>query len=103
MSAQIATPPTLIDMFGVLAMPAGAHGAGAGVLSFLSTPLPPRAGCAWCPACCADVSAVRWQDAEACITGPRAAWRACFLGARAANVEGRADLTDADFARTWRA
>ena len=48
--------------------------------------------------CCADVAAARWLDAETRITGSLAAWRACFPGARAANVMVREDLKDADFA-----
>ena len=52
-----------------------------------------------CRLCCADVAAARWHDEKTPISGPLAAWRACFPGARAANVAGRADLRDADFAR----
>ena len=90
-------PPTLLDVFGILAPPAGAHGVGAGVFGFLST-CDARALRLVCRLCCADVAAERWIDAETRITGSLAAWRACFPGARAANVSGRADLTDADFA-----
>jgi hypothetical protein len=32
-----APPPTLLDVFGILAPPSGAHGVGAGVFGFLST------------------------------------------------------------------
>ena len=90
-------PPTLLDVFGVLAPPAGAHGVGAGVFGFL-TPRDARALRLVSRLCCADVAAARWLDAGTPITGSLAAWRACFPGARAANVGGRADLTDADFA-----
>ena len=79
------------------APPAGAHGVGAGVFGFLTT-RDARALRLVSRMCCADVAAARWLDAETRITGSLAAWRACFPGARAANVEGRRDLTDADFA-----
>ena len=90
--------PTLLDVFGVLAPPSGAHGVGAGVFGFLST-RDARALRLVCRLCCADVAAARWLDVETHITGSLAAWRACFPGARAANVDWRADLTDADFAQ----
>ena len=89
--------PALLDIFGVLAPPAGAHGVGAGVFGFLTT-RDARALRLVCRLCCADVAAARWLDAETRITGSLAAWRACFPGARAANVAGRHDLRDADFA-----
>ena len=92
-----APPPTLLDVFGVLAPPSGAHGVGAGVFGFLTTH-DARALRLVCRLCCADVAAARWLDVETRITGSLAAWRACFPGARAANVDWRADLTDADFA-----
>ena len=92
-----APPPTLLDVFGVLAPPAGAHGVGAGVFGFLST-RDARALRLVCRMCCTDVRAARWVDAETHITGSLAAWRACFPGARGADVDWRADLTDADFA-----
>ena len=59
-----------------------------------------RARCALvCRLCCAAVAAARWHDEEAHIAGSLAAWRVCFPDARAANVAGRADLRDEDFAR----
>ena len=51
-------PPTLLDVFGVLAPPAGAHGVGSGVFGFLTT----RDALALrlvCRVCCADVAATR--------------------------------------------
>ncbi len=45
------------------------------------------------------MAAARWLNVETHITGSLAAWRACFPGARAANVERRCNLADADFAR----
>jgi hypothetical protein len=45
-----------------------------------------------------DVAAARWCDEDTPIRGPLAAWRACFPCAVAANVSGRRDLRDADFA-----
>ena len=91
-------PPTLFDVFGVLAPPAGAHGVGAGVFGFLST-RDARALRLVCRLCCADVAAARWLDVETRIDGSIAAWRMCFPGARGANVVGRRDLADADFAQ----
>jgi hypothetical protein len=88
---------TLLDVFGVLAPPAGAHGVGAGVFGFLTT-RDARALRRVCRLCCADVAAARWLDGVTHISGPLAAWRASFPGARAANVAGRLDLTDEDFA-----
>ena len=90
-------PPTLLDVFGVLAPPAGAHGVGSGVFGFLTT-RDARALRLVCHLCCTDVTAARWLDMETRITGSLAAWRACVPGARTANVEGRRNLTDADFA-----
>ena len=90
--------PTLLDVFGVLAPPAGAHGVCEGIFGFLTT-RDARALRLVCRLCCADVAAARWHDEETRISGPLAVWRACFPGARAANVAERADLRDADFAR----
>ena len=90
--------PTLLDVFGVLAPPAGAHGVCEGIFGFLTT-CDARALRLVCHMCCADVAAARWHDEETPISGSLAAWRACFPGARAANLEWRVDLRDADFAR----
>ena len=92
-----APPPTLLDVFGILAPPSGAHGVGAGVFGFLST-RDARALRLVSRMCCADVAAARWLDAETRIMGSLAAWRASFPGARAANVSERYDLRDAEFA-----
>ena len=75
-----------------------AHGVCKGIFGFLTT-REARALRLVCHLCCADVAAARWHDEETRISGPLAAWRACFPNARAANVAGRADLQDADFAR----
>ncbi len=80
--------PTLLDVFGVLAPPAGAHGVCEGIFGFLTT----REACALrlvCRLCCADVAAARWHDEKTAISGSLAAWRTCFPDARAANVVGR--------------
>ena len=90
--------PTLLDVFGVLAPPAGAHGVCEGIFGFLTT-REARALRLVCRLCCADVAAARWHDEETRISGSLAAWRACFPDARAANVAVRVDLRDADFAR----
>jgi hypothetical protein len=82
-----APPPTLLDVFGILAPPSGAHGVGAGVFGFLTT-RDARALRLVSRMCREDVAAARWLDMETRITGSLAAWRACFPGARAANVEG---------------
>ena len=89
--------PTLLDVFGVLAPPAGAHGGCDGIFGVLTT-RDARALRLVCHMCCADVAAARWHDEKTAISGSLAAWRACFPDARAANVAGRADLRDADFA-----
>ena len=91
-----APPPNVLDVFGVLAPPSGAHGVGKGVFGFLTT-YNARALRLVSRMCRDDVAAARWLDAETRITGSLAAWRACFPGARAANVAGRRDLRDADF------
>ena len=92
-----APPPTLLDVFGVLAPPAGAHGVGEGVFGFLTT-CNARALRLVSRMCRGDVAAARWLDAETRITGSLAMWRACFPGARAANVaKMRWHLKDADF------
>ena len=96
-----APPPTLLDVFGVLAPPSGAHGVGAGVFGFLTT-YNARALRLVSRMCRDDVAAARWLDAETHITGSLAAWRACFPGAVAANVERRHDLGDADFVHLTR-
>ena len=90
--------PTLLDVFGVLAPPAGAHGVCEGVFGFLTT-RDARALRLVCRLCCADVAAARWHDEETRISGPLAAWRACFPDARAANFARRVDLRSVDFAR----
>ena len=90
--------PTLLDVFGVLAPPAGAHGVCEGIFGFLST-RDARALRLVCRLCCADVAAARWHDEKTAISGSLAAWRACFPDARAANVAGRVDLRDEDFVR----
>ncbi len=97
--AASAPPPrcNLLDVFAHLAPSAGAHGVGAGVFGFLTTRDAPALRRV-CRLCCADVAAARWLDVKTRIDGSLAAWRACFPGARAANVEGRTDLADADFA-----
>ena len=89
---------TLQDVFGVLAPPAGAHGVCEGIFGFLTT-RDARALRLVCRLCCADVAAARWHDEKTAISGSLAAWRTCFPDARAANVVGRVDLRDADFAR----
>jgi hypothetical protein len=84
---------SLVDLFAVLA---GAHSVGGGVFGFLTM----RDGNELrqlCRLIRGDVAAARWRDAETYIRGPLAAWRACFPGAVAANVEWRSDLRDADF------
>jgi hypothetical protein len=43
------------------------------------------------------IADVRWMDAQTEIWGDLAKWRACFPRARAANVNQRNDLRDADF------
>ena len=94
--------PTLLDVFGVLAPPAGAHGVCEGIFGFLTTreARALRLVCRLvCRLCCADVAAARWHDEETRISGSLAAWRTCFPDARAANVAGRVDLRDEDFAR----
>ena len=88
----------LLDVFGVLAPPAGAHGVCEGIFGFLTT-RDARALRLVCRLCCADVAAARWHDEETPISGSLAAWRTCFPDARAANVAGRADLRDEEFAR----
>jgi hypothetical protein len=75
----------------------GAHSVGAGVFGFLTT----REACTLrlvSQECREAVAAARWHDGATHISGSLAAWRACFPGAVAANVEGRRDLRDADFA-----
>ena len=90
--------PTLLDVFGVLAPPAGAHGVCEGIFGFLTT-RDARALRLVCRLCCADVAAARWHDEKTAISGSLAAWRTCFPDARAANVVARTDLRDVDFAR----
>ena len=46
----------------------------------------------------AAVAAFPWADTATVIRGDLARWRACFPRARVANVSGRRDLSDADFA-----
>jgi hypothetical protein len=87
---------TLLDVFGVLAPPSGAHGVGAGVFGFLTT-RDARSLRLVSRQCCADVAAARWLDAKTRIDGSLGAWRTCFPGARAASVVNRGNLTDADF------
>jgi len=53
--------PTLLDVFGVLAPPAGAHGVCEGIFGFLTT-RDARALRLVCRLCCADVAAARWHD-----------------------------------------
>jgi hypothetical protein len=74
----------------------GAHSVGAGVFGFLTT-REANALRLVNHECREAVAAARWHDAETRITGSLAAWRACFPGALAANVDGRRDLRDADF------
>ena len=84
---------SLVDLFAVLA---GAHSVGGGVFGFLTM----RDGNELrqlCRLIRGDVAAARWRDAATPIKGPLAAWRACFPGAVAANMDGREDLRDADF------
>ena len=90
--------PTLLDVFGVLSPPAGAHGVCEGIFGFLTT-REARALRLVCRLCCADVAAARWHDEKTAISGSLAAWRTCFPDARAANVVARTDLRDVDFAR----
>ena len=74
----------------------GAHSVGAGVFGFLTT----REACTLrlvSQECREAVAAARWHDGATHISGSLAAWRACFPGAVAANVEGRRDLRDEDF------
>jgi hypothetical protein len=43
------------------------------------------------------IADVRWSDTQTRIRGSLGKWRACFPRARAANVQEREDLADADF------
>jgi hypothetical protein len=70
---------------------------GAGVFGFLTT-REARALRLVNRECLEAVAAARWHDPQTRITGSLAAWRACFPGAVAANVDGRHDLRDSDFA-----
>ena len=83
------------DVLAVLQPPYGEHGVGKGIFGFLTTrearPLRLVSGIL-----CADVRNARWYDRDTVITGDLRKWRACFSGARCANVSGREDLTDAD-------
>ena len=76
----------------------GAHSAGEGIFGFLSTREANTLRLV-CGEFRDAVSEARWHDKTARVSGPLAAWRKCLPGARAANVAGRADLRDADFAR----
>ena len=76
----------------------GAHSAGEGIFGFLSTREANTLRLV-CGEFRDAVSEARWHDETTRISGSLAAWRACFPNARAANVAGRADLCDADFAR----
>ena len=75
----------------------GAHSAGEGIFGFLSTREANTLRLV-CGEFRDAVSEARWHDETTRISGSLAAWRACFPNARAANVAGRADLQDADFA-----
>ena len=78
--------PTLLDVFGVLAPPAGAHGVCEGIFGFLTT-RDARALRLVCHMCCADVAAARWHDGRRTYRAPSR------LGARASRTRAR---------QTWR-
>ena len=105
--ATLATPPPRFPfalprsetpVTTLLSVLQGAHSAGEGIFGFFSTREANTLRLV-CGEFRDAVSEARWHDETTRISGSLAAWRACFPNARAANVAGRADLQDADFAR----
>ena len=80
----------------VLSTLAGAHSVGEGVLGFF-TMTEANVLRLVCSEMREAVTEAGWNDEATRIEGSLAAWRACFPKARAATVNERLDLTDADF------